>query len=74
MPAVRPSFHLTPCSKFRSHLSSKGGLRVIAWHEWPVGDRCCDNGIELGPEDGAGEPAIGHVMQVYMDKNGLVSR
>ena len=20
MPAVRPSFHLTPCSKFRSHL------------------------------------------------------
>src|SRR5258706_9629518 len=21
MPAVRPSFHLTPCSKFRSHLS-----------------------------------------------------
>src|SRR5260370_14513411 len=21
MPAIRPSFHLTPCSKFRSHLS-----------------------------------------------------
>jgi hypothetical protein len=23
MPAVRPSFHLTPCSKFRSHLSAR---------------------------------------------------
>ena len=23
MPAVRPSFHLTPCSKFRSHLYSR---------------------------------------------------
>jgi hypothetical protein len=25
MPAVRPSFHLTPCSKFRSHLSVTSG-------------------------------------------------
>jgi len=34
-------------------------LRVIACHEWPAGDRYSDNGTELGPKYGAGEPAIG---------------
>ena len=45
-------------------------MRVIACHERPAGDRYSDNGIELGPEDSAGEAAIGHVMQGCMDKNG----
>jgi hypothetical protein len=45
-------------------------LRVIACHEWPAGDRYSDNGTELGPENSAGEPAIGHVMQGCMNKNG----
>ena len=29
MPAVRPSFHLTPCSKFRSHLEVRRSANAV---------------------------------------------